>query len=381
MMSSNVTQGPKHHYFGYYDKCPWDKAGRYLLGMETGFIDHSPDPAEKLVIGMGDTHKDNLWTPLGSTGAWNWQQGTMLQWLGGNDDNLVIYNDRRGDKFVSVIYDVSDGREKKVLPLPVYTLSHDGKSALSLNFARVHKTRPGYGYPGLDTFEKIQAPAGDGIYRMDLETGENTLIISLADIVKIGHDAPMDDAVHWFNHLLFNPSDSRFTFLHRWQSTKNNTWNTRFFTADSDGGNIHCVANDGMVSHFDWRDDNRILAWARQKEIGDYYFLFTDQSGEKEIVGENILTCDGHCSYSPDRRWILTDTYPNEKSMRMLILFDTQNNRRIDIGEFFSPPELTGEWRCDLHPRWNRDGTKICIDSAHEETRQIYVIDVKDIIA
>ena len=26
-----VTKGPKHHFFGYYDKTPWDKTGRYLL--------------------------------------------------------------------------------------------------------------------------------------------------------------------------------------------------------------------------------------------------------------------------------------------------------------------------------------------------------------
>ena len=50
----------------------------------------------------------------------------------------------------------------------------------------------------------------------------------------------------------------------------------------------------------------------------------------------------------------------------------------IDIGQFYSPPELTGDLRCDLHPRWNRAGDQVCIDSAHEPggLRQVYIIDV-----
>lgn len=28
---------------------------------------------------------------------------------------------------------------------------------------------------------------------------------------------------------------------------------------------------------------------------------------------------------------------------------------------------------CDLHPRWNFDGTKVAFDSIHEGTRQIYI--------
>jgi hypothetical protein len=42
------------------------------------------------------------------------------------------------------------------------------------------------------------------------------------------------------------------------------------------------------------------------------------------------------------------------------------------------PWDSTG--RCDLHPRWNRDGTQVCFDSAHEGERQVYAIDVRDAV-
>ena len=49
-----VTSGPKHHFFGYYDKCPWDKTGRYMLAMEIDFCDRQPKPGEELTLGFVD---------------------------------------------------------------------------------------------------------------------------------------------------------------------------------------------------------------------------------------------------------------------------------------------------------------------------------------
>jgi hypothetical protein len=77
---------------------------------------------------------------------------------------------------------------------------------------------------------------------------------------------------------------------------------------------------------------------------------------------------------------LLTDTYPDADGSRSLILFEMATGRRIDIAQFFSPPELTGEIRCNLHSRWSRDATRVSIYSAHTGERQIYALDVSDIV-
>jgi hypothetical protein len=93
-----------------------------------------------------------------------------------------------------------------------------------------------------------------------------------------------------------------------------------------------------------------------------------------------VLKQDGHCSYSPDGQWLLVDTYPDRQGLQHLMLYRLRDDRCTEIGAFMLPKSFRGKpWRCDLHPRWNRDGTQVCIDSAHEATRQVYVIDVSSV--
>lgn len=373
-----VTDEPKYHFFGYYDKSPWDIRDHYILSLQTSFEDHPPRPEDEAVIGILDPEDNYAFKILTVTHAWNWQQGCMLQWIPGFE-NRIIFNDREKGKYVSVILDIESGDSYK-LEMPVYALSHDGSKALTLNFSRLAWTRPGYGYAGIpDPYAGDKAPDDDGIYILDLRSGESELIISLGQMARFKPRSDMKGAVHWFNHLLFNQDDDRFIFLHRWSYEPGRTWRTRLFTADINGGNV-CLLVDGRASHFDWRDSRHVLAWAYMNGIGERFFLFRDKSEDFEIVGDGVLTRNGHCSYSPDRKWILTDTYPDENNMQKLMLYNPCEDRLVEIGRFYSKPELRGEIRCDLHPRWSRRGDRICIDSTHEGTRQMYVIDVSEIV-
>ena len=376
-----VTFGPKHHFFGYYDKCPWDMTGRYLLTTEIGFYDRDPQPGEALTVGMVDLRAGLKYVPLDQTLAWCWQQGTMLQWLGSAPDREIVYNSVADGHYVAVIRDVHNGKTRR-LPRPVYALSRDGRQAVSLDFDRLARVRPGYGYVALPERHKdLAAPADAGIYWMDVTTGDHKLIIAIAWAAGNRPDERFNKAEHWFNHLQFNPSGTRFIFLHRWRLLGGKGHLTRLYTADPDGSNIRLLSDVGMVSHFDWRDDRTILAWTKTPPKGPHFYLIDDQTGQHTVVGDGALTQDGHCSYSPDRRWILTDTYADKDHQQTLILYQPADNRRIDIGRFYQPPVLHGKpYRCDLHPRWNRDGTQVCIDSTHEDTRQLYIADVSDIV-
>ena len=88
-----LTSGPNHHWFGYYDKLEFDPSSRYVLGMEVGFEGRTPGPDDRVRLGMIDLESGDKWKDLGTSVAWCWQQGCMLQWLPGSRTE-VIYNDR-----------------------------------------------------------------------------------------------------------------------------------------------------------------------------------------------------------------------------------------------------------------------------------------------
>jgi hypothetical protein len=365
-----VTKSPSCHFFGYYGINPWNLSETRLVGLEVDIQYRPPGPADRAKIGEIEAESRGF-ARIAETGAWNFQQGCMLHWL--NDDEM-IYNDREGDRFISRILDIESG-DSRQMHLPVSAVSSDGRSALSLNFSRIHSTRPGYGYPGGSGANLGGAhPGDDGVFFMDLETGESHLAVSMDRVFGFDeHGQQIGDAVMWFNHTLFNPSGKRFIFLSRYPPGSSR--NSALFTSDPDGSDLRCLIDYGLVSHFDWMDDRRLLVWADIQDEGPAFYLVEDDTGDYRKIGEGILTRDGHCSFSPDREWVLTDTYPNDKGFRKLMAFHLNSGNVVPLGNFYSDPELTGEIRCDLHPRWSRDGSRICFDSTHEKNRQIYVLD------
>jgi hypothetical protein len=388
-----VTHGPSSHFFGYYEKTPWSGDGRFLLALRTDADDtRMPGPADVAEVGMVDLADGGHWIPLAQTRAWNWQQGCMLQWLPTAPNEKVVFNDRGSEagEVVSRVLEVATGHTR-TLPRPVYSLSRDGRTALSINFGRQARCRPVTGYAQAEG-EKgplHSAPSDDGIWRMDMETGECGLLLSFAEVAaRMGDDTSPGAPAHWFEHLVWNPDDSRFLFLQRFVPKGAPTFHTRLFTVAADGSDLRLLSGAGYVSHFDWRDPAHILAWARHPDnrTGDGYLVFTDSPDPEArvnvpMIGKGALTRDGHCSFSPDKQWLLTDEYPDAERRSPLLLWRWPDGPRVELGRFYQPPHLTRDLRCDLHPRWNRDGRQVCIDSAHEGgRRQVFVLDVGAIV-
>jgi len=66
--------------------------------------------------------------------------------------------------------------------------------------------------------------------------------------------------------------------------------------------------------------------------------------------------------------------------LQHVYLYDTNTSTRHPLGDFHSPKEYTGEWRCDTHPRFSPDGKKAVIDSAHAGGRQMHLIDLTPVV-
>ncbi|NKB66951.1 MAG: hypothetical protein GKR89_07820 [Candidatus Latescibacteria bacterium] len=375
-----ITQGPKYHWFGYYDKLQFCPANRRVLGMEVDFEHRQPRAEDEIGLGMVDLAEGDRWIELGRTRAWCWQQGCMLQWRPGTTSQ-VVWNDRQDDRFVAHVMDVETG-QRRTLSQAVYTLSPDGRWAVGADFRRINDMRPGYGYAGIpDPNAGDLAPENAGVWRIDLDSGASQLIVSIAQVAALPYPhGDLSAAKHYFNHLLFSPDGSRFIFLHRWRFGEGG-FHTRMLTAGLDGSDIRVVDDYGHTSHFIWRDPAHILAWSWHPSHENKFYLYGDGDGHVEMVGEGIMEYNGHCTYLPGDRWILNDTYPlGPERIQELYMYEVASRRRVELGAWPAPAPYTGEWRCDLHPRFSREGRLVTVDSTHAGGRQIYLVDIEAII-
>lgn len=349
-----------------------------LLSHQVLFNDRPPAAADAATTGLVSLLEGNVFEPLCTSYAWNWQQGVLLQWHPAASDHQLAYNDRRHGRFVGIIRDLS-AAQLADYELPLYAFLPDGTTAFSLGFARLAEHRPGYGYAGgHDPCRNEPSPSGDGIWRVDLATGRAELIISLAELASRDPKVSMAGAWHYVNHIQPSRSGKRIAFFHVWHESPD-AWEVRLYTCRPDGSDLRCLLDTGFISHYDWKDDDLILAWGNRTAAPPAFLLLSHtESGLQNVFGENTLNEDGHVSFSPDGNWVLNDTYPDRHGMRTLMIVRTADARRVDIARVYSPKSRWwGEIRCDLHPRWRHDGKQICIDSVHDGTRQVYVADVE----
>ena len=366
----------KEYFFGYYDKSPWDATGRYMLCMKADDTWSDVSPKRPAAIILIDTQNDNAVTELAKTYTWNVQMSCMLQWLGPDYSSRIIYNDFRDGKYVSVILKLAT-KEEKVIPFPIYSVAMDGSFALSLDFSRLYRLRPGYGYynvPEATANEKL--PDKPCIWRVDLNSGEVKAILKYTDFAKFEPRPEMEEAEHKVNHIMLSPNGKRFMVLHRWFQGQRKY--TRLVTCKADGTDMYNLSDDDVVSHCFWKNDKEIFAFENKKEMGYGYYLMKDKTNQYERFWRG-LDFDGHPSYSPDGSKIVFDRYPDRARLATVMVSDAENRNKDKVKTIvrvFAPFKYDNDTRCDLHPRWSRDGKKICFDSVFEGSRGVYVIEL-----
>lgn len=366
----NVGHGAS--FFGYYDKSPENSQGLVLGLVSTQSTKKPPAKNPKIdFVVFGSDRKKILNISLC---AYNWQQGCRGHWL---TDDLFIVNDfdceRR--RYVARVYSVARQSEVKMFDRPVQD-SFSTDYFISLNYQRLMTLRPDYGYRNLPILNEnnLKDLSGDGLWRVDYETGKEKLIVSLADICKIDPLPEFKQAVHKFNHVMISPDGNHFIFMHRYFIGKRRF--DRLFLACSSTANVCVLSDRGMVSHCFWVDTKTVIGYLRGPEDVDAYWLIDIETKEFSRLPDNALQGygDGHPHVYGD--WFVTDTYPDKSRMQHLLICNWRTGEVKKLGEFFHGFDFEGECRCDLHPRFSPDGKRVFFDSVFTGQRQLYSMDV-----
>ena len=438
-----LTDGPKHHLFGFHDLLISNKAKTKYLCIEVETMNRPPLPGE--LFGAGYV-ENGQFVKVGETTALNYPQGARQQWVG--ETNLFTVNNCIGDKWASDLYDTDTNTLVEHLPATVHMLTKDGRFALGLDYARLHRLG-GYGYTGLEDKSKDDPfPSDSGITIMDMQTKDVKLLVSVNQVAECGVSNLSGQTHHYLTHLCLNPSNTRVAFLHRYFMPDGGLM-TRLMTIGLDGSDLRCIGQ-GFLSHYDWKDDSHIYIFGRVGSsvdamrnnpimsnplvkytlrfakkmvkmvigkgkgiVGGMSFLMIEDTPEATptAFAKDIIPTDGHPMTHPfNNDWCICDNYPDAEGYRNLFLYHFSEGTRIDLGRFrrlFERPDMAlkteffkgidakilksiseeelaftrSGLHCDLHPRWSSDGKWAVFDSIHEGTRQVYKVDVSNIIA
>lgn len=360
-------------FFGYYNIIPINEKNDILF---CSTITNKTRGSKYEPINIC-IYKHNSTKTIYKSKAWNWQQGCMLQWYPKNRNNILL-NDYDSEKeiYISKIID-NAGKTLKSFDLPINYVSNCGKYALCLNYDRLSLLRPDYGYFNKKELN-IPSDDKDGIWYLDLNNGDKKLIVTYTDLKRISYNETMKGAVHKINHIDINPSSKRFMFLHRWIGSKGRFM--RLITANPDGSEILILNGDKMTSHCTWLDDENILSFCYVKDKGTGYFKFKDFTSNVSFFSKKLPLNDGHPSISPNKRYILTDTYPDLSRMSKLYVYDIFKDNIIYLGRFYQPLKYTKEKRIDLHPKWSHNSNGVFFESGHQGKRKLYYMDISHIV-
>lgn len=280
------------------------------------------------------------------------------------------------------------------MPIPVYTISPDGKTALSVNFERI--VHGGCKYVGIeDPYKNQWAPDKIGIRKMDMKTEKVEMIMSVREMANVlyPNGLPSDtlNGTLYFFREGFNPPGDRFiVFIKDARQTEPGRTNARTegFSTNLEGKDIRYLYNE--PSHHFWLNNNEIMdnGFHHDPITGVRvrgYFRFVDD-GTGDAKEKYFDAPNGHITLHKNGEWILTDTY-NIDGYIYLYMYHIPTKKFVPLGKLayklggYLFPYNPGIFRVDLHPRFSPDGKLVSIDSSHEgKGRQMYLIDISSIL-
>lgn len=384
-----ITRGPKSHFFGYVGHggtIPWNASDRFIVALQTDFHDRMPKPGEAAQVVLIDTENDYRVEPVDRTLAWNLQQGTMLFWNPDAAEAQFFFNDMDPETGVvfTVLYDIAERRRVREYRFGAESIGNGGVSPAGkyfagINYGKITRSREVISYPGASDHtvdENPPNPDSDGVFRIDIATGDRQLLASyaeLSDLIlatennrrRIGDP---DKYPIYAHHTMWSRDGEWIFFLVRGKQNKlpDQACAIRF-----DGSDLRKVPYAG---HPEWSARNELIL--ASKEHGAYNLYDVAQkkwTGQLGGPGVFLDTRDDN-ALSPDGTWHVGSQKIDAECFYTYF--------RLADGHWFRSPAVStkvggGVVRIDPAPRWNRAGDRILAPGlAADGTRQLFLVKI-----
>jgi hypothetical protein len=393
-----VTPGDTGFIHRFFETSPLSPSKRYLAATKFPVEDRLPTPGETADIVVVDLTTGERET-VAETAGWDTQVGAHVQW--GGDDSELLFNDIDTDSWrpYGVNLDTETG-DRTALDGTVYDVSEDGTLAASPDLLKTRATQMGYGAVAPDDAipRNDGAPADDGLYVTDTDTGETELLVSLARVVD---ELDIDCSEHgpgdyygW--HAMVSPDADRFLFHVRyWPETGERTrWVSHLVSVRRDGSDLHLAMPSEPWErgghHHRWTPDGeRVTMNLQTAEDGPLRFVsFRPDGGDRRTLTDAVAG-SGHPSLHPDGRSVITDVYPWEPlafddGTVPLRLVDVEAGTDRHVLRVPTDPVFVGHddhrLRVDPHPAWGPDHRFVAYNACPGGRRQVFLADLGGLV-
>ena len=401
------TPGEGRCLHRFFDTSPLSPDGRYLAVFRLPFEDRPNRPGEQGQVVLVDLETGHE-RVVATTAGWEPQMGCNLNWAG---DRTLVFNDVDTTTWTPMLVklEVESGRITR-WPGGVYQTSPDGRFAAAASMEKMRRTQPGYGVlvPDEHSRRNVGAVDDDGLFITDLETGQRTLVLSLAEAARripelkdLGTQELDQWEIYGF-HCKWAPTGERLIFtvrryLHHGQNR---------FNAFARRGEGERVRFDVLTCRPDGSDVHDAVPAARWELVGHHINFFPDgtklsaniQLARDEHLSLIQVNCagtglkkithstpgSGHPTVHPDGNHILTDTYTHEPMafgdgtvpLRWIDIHADSEQMLLRTGARVEP-QPDAVMRVDPHPAWDRTWKWFAFNGVDQtNTRRVYLADM-----
>jgi hypothetical protein len=382
-----ITHGPRHHFFGYIGhvgNTPWNGDGRYLVALRTSFQDHMPAANDAADIVLLDARDNYSVVKIEETRAWNFQQGTMFYWNPDAPDTQLFFNDRDPEtsRVFTVLYDIAEKKRIREFrfedtPFANGGVAQKGGFFLGLNYARLAWLRPVTGYPDArDWTAGVLHPKDDGLFKVDIQTGEKRLLVSyhqLAEALRPSRP-DVDRKALFINHTLNNRDGDRIYFYARGDFEVKEARIDVPFTINSDGTGL-MMHEMHIGGHPEWAEGHYVIgSYDKQQVLYD-----TDNKIIASVIGDAAIfpKPGGDVALSPNGEWLVNGARMG--SGNTYVFLNRKDGRVLRSEPYAIDNWKEGPLRIDPAPAWNRENNAIAFPALAndaERTRQIFLMNL-----
>jgi hypothetical protein len=383
---TQVTPGDGFYIHTFFDRSPLSPSGRYLVCLKMPFQDRAPGPSDTAEICLVDMREQTI-ESVYTTSGWDAQTAAHQQW--GRTGRYLYFNDKRDHHAVTVRFDVQTRKAEK-FDGPLYQISPDESYALSADLTIIGDTQPGYGIIVDPKYRKVPVGASDkeGLWRTDLRTGKKSLLLSMAQVYEALPDKKDFEGRTFYGfHVKFNRDGSRIQLVIR--TLKPNTPQKRMVvTFRPDASDFHVALPYTIWApgghHPDWHPDGENITMNIVRDRVMRFCEFRYDGADFQVLRKDLVG-GGHPSIHRDGRWLVSDAYTNEPCVlpngevpiRWIDLRSSYESRLCSMWTLGKG----GVGRCDPHPAWSFDYTRVSFNGAPEGKKQVFVADVSRLLS